>query len=50
MVSSTTMATVMGRMRCSAPTPATARTTRIASGPYATEVKASRDSAERPCT
>src|SRR5580700_9589872 len=48
MASSAMIAIVMGRTRCSAPAPATASTTMIASGPYATEVSASSDSAGRP--
>lgn len=48
--SSATIAAVIGSTRCGAPAPATARTARIASGPYATDVSASRDSADRPST
>ena len=46
----TTIAPVIGRMKWSAPAPATASTTMIASGPYATDVKASSDRAESPST
>ena len=41
---------VIGRIRCSAAAPAVASTIKIASGPYATDVSASSDSAERPST
>ena len=45
------MATVIGSTRCSELAPATAaRVTRMASGPYATEVSASRERAESPST
>lgn len=50
MANSATIVTVMGSTRCSAPTPATARTTMTASGPYATDVRASSDSADSPST
>src|SRR5664280_651676 len=47
---SPTMAMVMGNMRCNAVAPAPARTSNIASGPYATDVRASNDKAEIPST
>src|SRR5579875_440593 len=49
-VSSATITTVIGRIRCRAAAPAAASTARIASGPYATEVSASSDSADSPST
>jgi len=50
MAKSTTIASVIGSTSGSAPIPARARTTMIASGPYATEVNASSDSADSPST
>jgi hypothetical protein len=44
------IASVIGRTRCRALAPASASTTMIASGPYATEVSASRESADSPST
>ena len=49
-MSRTTITIVIGQTRWSAPTPASAMTTTIASGPYATEVSVSSERAERPST
>jgi hypothetical protein len=50
MASRTTITIVMGSTRCRAVAPAPASTTMMASGPYATDVRASSDRAERPST
>ena len=48
MTSSTTMTSVIGSIFAKAPAPAVASTTSMASGPYATELSASSDSAAIP--
>ena len=50
MTSSKTMTSVIGSIFARAPAPAVASTTSIASGPYATELSASSDSAAIPST